>query len=90
MVSVVPVAVTSRPLGDGRRDGLRRILLDAGDIEVVGETGDGREALHDLRASTVSTHLQRIKTALALSTNSELAQYALRAGIVAWEGTPRR
>ena len=45
----------------------------------------------DLRASTVSTHLQRIKTALTLSTNSELAQYALRAGLVAWEGdAPRR
>jgi two-component system invasion response regulator UvrY len=36
----------------------------------------------DLRASTVSTHLQRIKTALGLRTNGELAQYALRAGLV--------
>jgi len=42
----------------------------------------------DLRASTVSTHLQRIKTALELRTNSELAQYALRAGLVRWRDEP--
>lgn len=42
----------------------------------------------DLRATTVSTHLQRIKTALDLRTNSELAQYALRSGLVAWEDKP--
>jgi two-component system, NarL family, invasion response regulator UvrY len=36
----------------------------------------------DLRSSTVSTHLQRIKTTLGLSTNTELARYAARAGLV--------
>lgn len=44
----------------------------------------------DLRATTVSTHLQRIKVALELRTNSELAQYALRSGLVAWDRDPQR
>lgn len=65
--------------------------LSARQMEILVMIGRGKSPKEiagalDLRASTVSTHLQRIKTALALSTNSELAQYALRAGLVAWEG----
>lgn len=36
----------------------------------------------DLSATTVSTHLARIKTKLGLETTGQLAQYALRAGLV--------
>ncbi len=36
----------------------------------------------NLRASTVSTHLQRLKIALQLSTNSELVKYAMQHGLV--------
>ncbi|MFO0651284.1 MAG: response regulator transcription factor [Polyangiales bacterium] len=70
--------------------------LSARQLEILVMIGQGKSPKEiagtlDLRASTVSTHLQRIKTALALSTNSELAQYALRAGLVAWEAeAPRR
>jgi DNA-binding NarL/FixJ family response regulator len=61
--------------------------LTARQLEILVLVGRGRSPTEiclalDLRSSTVSTHLQRIKTALGLSTNNELARYAVRAGLV--------
>lgn len=76
------------PTGEG---GSAHASLSARQLEILIMIGRGLGPKQiavalDLRATTVSTHLQRIKAALDLRTNSELAQYALRAGLVAWEG----
>lgn len=78
----------ARPSGDGGH-----AALSARQLEILMMIGRGLGPKEiagalDLRATTVSTHLQRIKAALDLRTNSELAQYALRAGLVAWELAP--
>jgi two-component system invasion response regulator UvrY len=71
--------------GDPGRDPLGR--LSGRQVEILRMIGQGRspsEVAHDLglTASTVSTHLHHIKTKLGLRSVGELAQYALRHGLI--------
>lgn len=62
-------------------------LLSPRQLDVLLLVGRGRSPSEiaqvlGLRASTVSTHLQQIKQRLGLRTNGELAQYALKEGLI--------
>lgn len=66
--------------------------LTTRELEILIHVGQGCSTseiaqLLGLSASTVSTHLGRIKERLGLTSTSQLAQYALKAGLIHWDGT---
>ncbi len=71
------------------REGIRSLLGSLEGIEIVGEAGDGNEALGlmiaerlDLSVKTVETHRTRLMDRLGIHGLAALVRYAVRLGIV--------